>query len=331
MISGRLRRALAVVFVVVCATAAASCNSTSSDAATITYTDASGKHVIHISKDELLTQVKQLQNTKQFKTLLLQAQPPLASETATNTANSSLTAKWLAQLIDQAVIDAQFKAQGLQVTDALRASALNDVRQNFTADAYNAFPKSLQNSLLTGDAHLGALSTSCASGRELSLIFVSTQDQAENVFNQIAKGGDFTKLAAQYSLDPNAKQTGGLFGCLYPGQLPAEAQSAAEQVPFDTVTVPVKTSTGYFLILVRKWDPQAAASNQTLAASAQQAAVARLDAQLQASHVWVNPQFGTWQKVPSQSGGLTFTVVAPQPPSPRSQRERPPSTTTPTT
>jgi parvulin-like peptidyl-prolyl isomerase len=331
MISGRFRRAAAVVFVVVCAAAAASCNSTSSDAATVTYTDTSGAHTIHITTNELLTQVKQLQDTKQFKAVLLQAQPPLANATTNDTANSTLTAQWLAQLIDQAVVDAQFKSQGLQVTGAVRTAALTDLQQRFSADAYNAFPKTLQDSLLTGDAHLLALLSSCPSGRELSLILVRTQADAEGVFNQIAKGGDFSKLAQQYSLDTNAKQNGGIYGCLYPGELPTEAQAAAEQVPFDTVTVPVKTSSGYFLILVRKWDPQAVTSNQTLAQSAQQAATAVLDQRLQGIHVWVNPQFGTWSSVASQSGGRTYTVVPPQAPSPRTQREKPPVTTTPTT
>ena len=83
MISRRIRGAAALFFVLVCAAAAAGCGSTTSDAATITYTDATGKHTIHVSKSDLLNQVKQLQDTKPFRNVLLQAQPPLLSTSTT--------------------------------------------------------------------------------------------------------------------------------------------------------------------------------------------------------------------------------------------------------
>jgi len=162
---------------------------------------------------------------------------------------------------------------------------------------------------------------SCPSGRLVSHILLRTHDDAEAVFNQMVHGADFATLAKQYSIDAQSKQSGGVLGCLYPGEFVAPFESAAEQVPFDTVTVPVHTQFGYHLILVRRWNPQVAATDQSLTQSAQQAATAALDARLNALHVWVNPQFGTWLRQATSSGQSTFTVVPPQAPTPRGQRE----------
>jgi hypothetical protein len=332
MISGRIRRVAVVFFVVVCAAAAASCSSTSSDAATIKYSDGT---VQHISKSDLLAQVKDLQANKDFRSFL-QQNPQASSILSANpdAPSSKLTAIWLTAMVDQALYNEEFKTQGLQVTSNDTTAANNTVQQIFSPAGYKSFPKSFQNSLLTDYSRQSAVLSTCPSGRVVSHILLKTQAEAEAVFNQIASGGDFTKLAQQYSTDTGSKASGGMLGCLYPGEFVAPFQDAAEKDNFDTVTVPVKSQFGYHLILVRKWDPATAASDQTLTQSAQQAATCTHNAELNSVHVWINPQFGSWQQPPPNACGQNqqlATVAPPQAPNPRGQREKPPVTTTPGT
>jgi PPIC-type PPIASE domain len=329
MMSRLLRPFVLVGVLVLGAGVLAGCGSTASDAATITYHDSSGAHTIHITKSELLEQIRQLQDTKPFRALLAQSQPPLASATGSDTAYASLTARWLAQLVDQTVVDAEFKSQGLQVSGAQTAAARADLEQRYSKAAFDAFPKSLQDRLLTGDAHLDAVLTSCASGRLVAHILLRSEQDAIALLNQLKNGADFAALAKQKSIDAQSGQAGGVLGCLYTGEFVAPFQSAAESVPFDTVTAPVHTQFGYHLILVRRWDPRAAASDQNLSQSVQQAATAALDARLNALHVWINPLYGSWTEQTSSSGQKAFTVVAPPVPAPRDQREKPPAVLTP--
>src|SRR5205085_1399529 len=115
----------------------------------------------------------------------------LASATTTDTAKTALSSRWLAQLIDQAVVDAEFKQQGLQITSAQTAAAQSDLEQRYSKPALDAFPKSLRDSLLTGDARLDAVLSSCPSGRLVEHILLRTDADAIAVLNQIKNGGDF--------------------------------------------------------------------------------------------------------------------------------------------
>lgn len=340
MTSGRIRRAVAVAFVVVLGAAtAAGCGSgnTSSDAASVTFNDGT---VEHISKTELLNDVKDLQNSKAFTAFLKSQNASGLVSTQPGTATSALTATWLDQLINQAVVQHQFKKQGLQVTSSDTAAANANLTQLFSDAAYKAFPKGFQNTLLTAYSQRSAVLSSCPSNRVVYHILLKTEDEANAVLEKLAQGGDFSKLAQQYSIDAGSKSTGGLLGCLYEGEFPGDLQAAAELDQPDHVTVPVQVplssqpTPAWSLVLVRQWNPADAAADQTLAQSAQQAANCTVVLALNSVHVKVNPQFGSWQQAPqtpcSQNQQVS-QVAPPQAPSPRSQREKPPTTTTPTT
>jgi hypothetical protein len=115
-----------------------------------------------------------------------------------------------------------------------------------------------------------------------------------------------------------------VLGCLSPGQFVPEFQNAADKLPVNVVSAPVKTQFGYHLILNQPWDPKYAA-NQQIAQGLQQAASGALNARLRALKVHLDPRFGTWGLVQSQTGS-DYRVTPPDEPNPRNQRE--PTTTT---
>lgn len=83
--------------------------------------------------------------------------------------------------------------------------------------------------------------------REVRHILVKTKKQADDIHKQLENGGDFAKLAKQYSQDPASKDDGGKF----------TAQKGATVAPFDKVAFeldtgelsePVKTQFGWHII-----------------------------------------------------------------------------------
>ena len=184
--------------------------------------------------------------------------------------------------------------------------------------------------MIEEQAKLVALEQNCASGRVLYVIAANTQAAAETAFNRIKGGLDFGAVAQALSADPNSGQRGGFVGCLGTGEFIKGLQDAAEAVPFDTVTVPVKTERGYLLVLVRKFDPKSA-SDPAYAPTMASAAQSTLAAAENAAHVWVNPMYGGWGVQPAtQNSPPTCGVVAQTAPAVRSDRNSP-STTTSTT
>jgi foldase protein PrsA len=83
--------------------------------------------------------------------------------------------------------------------------------------------------------------------REVRHILVKTKAKAQQLYDQIAAGGNFAALAKQHSLDPSSKEQGGKF----------TAQKGATVPPFDKaafalktgeVSEPVKTQFGWHII-----------------------------------------------------------------------------------
>jgi hypothetical protein len=329
-----IRRTAVLAIAGACALAASGCSSSANDAATITYDNkASNEHTTnHISTSTLLDQIDQLQSVNEFNKLL--AGGTLGGGQPGVSANSQLTAAWLTQLIRQTVVNDAFSQQKLTVSAADKANALQSVQQNYTdqsnpqkpIDVFSKLPEGLRNRLVDDQAKLSAVLSSCPSGKLVSHILVSTEAEATSLYNQLKAGADFAQLAKSKSIDKASGAQGGALGCLTDGQYVKEFQTAADKLPLDVVSVPVKTQFGYHLILNRKWD-QSFMQNQTIAQSVQQAAGAALNARLAAIKVHVNPRFGTWEKTESQQGA-TYQVTPPNAPTPNTARNQREVTTT---
>lgn len=87
--------------------------------------------------------------------------------------------------------------------------------------------------------------------RELNTrhILVKTAEEAKQIQSRLAKGEDFSDLAKQFSIDPNAKTTGGELGFHPKGTLLPEYEAAAFKLQkVGQVSPVVKTQFGYHII-----------------------------------------------------------------------------------
>jgi len=78
-------------------------------------------------------------------------------------------------------------------------------------------------------------------------ILVKTKEEAEQIKQLLAKGGDFTKLAKKHSICTTAKR-GGDLGEFGPGKMVKAVDNVVFKKPVLKVHGPVKTKFGYHLI-----------------------------------------------------------------------------------
>lgn len=83
--------------------------------------------------------------------------------------------------------------------------------------------------------------------RDVRHILVKTKALADDLYRQLAAGGDFTALAKKYSEDPSSKDKGGKL-TIARGQTVAPFDQTAFLLKVGTVSHPVKTEYGYHLI-----------------------------------------------------------------------------------
>ena len=80
-------------------------------------------------------------------------------------------------------------------------------------------------------------------------ILVKTEQQAQGLKEQLAKGANFQQLAKKHSLCPSGKR-GGDLGEIRPGQMVKAFENVVFKRPLLTVHGPIKTRFGYHLIKV---------------------------------------------------------------------------------
>ena len=89
-------------------------------------------------------------------------------------------------------------------------------------------------------------------------ILLKTDEEAKQVMERLQKGEDFVELAKKYSIDPNAKASGGEIGFHPKGTLLPEYEAAAFKLTkVGQVTGPVKSQFGYHIIRLEGAKPPA--------------------------------------------------------------------------
>ncbi|MCK2005235.1 peptidylprolyl isomerase [[Brevibacterium] frigoritolerans] len=85
---------------------------------------------------------------------------------------------------------------------------------------------------------------------EASHILVEDEKTAKKVAKELAAGGDFAKLAAEYSTDTETADNGGSLGYFGKGDMAEEFEDVAFDLDINKVSEPVKTEYGYHIIKV---------------------------------------------------------------------------------
>lgn len=85
---------------------------------------------------------------------------------------------------------------------------------------------------------------------EASHILVEDEKTAKKVAKELAAGGDFAKLAAEYSTDTETADNGGSLGYFGKGDMVVEFEDVAFNLDKNKVSDPVKTEYGYHIIKV---------------------------------------------------------------------------------
>ncbi|CAH0128467.1 Foldase protein PrsA 1 [Peribacillus frigoritolerans] len=85
---------------------------------------------------------------------------------------------------------------------------------------------------------------------EASHILVEDEKTAKKVAKELAAGGDFAKLAAEYSTDTETADNGGSLGYFGKGDMVEEFEDVAFDLDINKVSDPVKTEYGYHIIKV---------------------------------------------------------------------------------
>jgi parvulin-like peptidyl-prolyl isomerase len=291
---------------------------------------------------------------------------PTTANKDDSSVDSALAANWLQTKIYAAAFGEMFAARNLKTNAADTAAARDSLYQAYGGEAtFKKFPKSLQAELIRQQTLVEAISkdeqgkatpakapteadarayyeahqaelTACAPGKEVSHILVADAATANNLKQQLDAGASFAALAAANSTDTGSAQQGGKLGCLQPNAYVAEFQQAADSAPLNQVVGPVQSQYGFHLILVTPFsasfdDVKEQILQQLQSEAAQSAStdtnaklVAELNRTLNKADVNVDPRYGTWKFDKSKK---QYTVVAPTPPKPRTQREPTPSTT----
>ncbi|MGE8081525.1 peptidylprolyl isomerase [Peribacillus loiseleuriae] len=85
---------------------------------------------------------------------------------------------------------------------------------------------------------------------EASHILVKDEATAKEVAKKLADGGDFAKLAKEYSTDTANASNGGKLGYFGKGEMAPEFEKAAFSLNVNEISDPVKTDFGYHIIQV---------------------------------------------------------------------------------
>lgn len=78
--------------------------------------------------------------------------------------------------------------------------------------------------------------------------FADVKKSADNLYNRVMRGEDFSALAKEYSEDPGSGENGGSLGVFGKGQMVPEFENAAFALPVGGVSKPVRTSFGWHII-----------------------------------------------------------------------------------
>ena len=284
---------LATTAFVAFAVVVSSCGSTSNSAAEI-----GGKK---ISRDELELTITELSDAGQT--------PVVDGEVAGDTARSVLTA-----LLQGAAADVILKKYGQEITKADRDEIAVSVSQNTDTTEFTEHLKNLIIELNAGGLALGRVSAPDAETAAkmydkapaslgvmcVRHLVVKEEAKAKEALAKVLGGADFAEVAGEYSIEPNAKESGGALSgeknaCMllseYQNSFDPDFTAGALLAKPGVATGPVKSSFGYHIILIRPFVEVATDISALLEANA---GVLLLNGYLATTKIKVDSAYGRW-------------------------------------
>ena len=271
----------------------ASCGSTSNSAAEMDGTK--------ISRDELELTITELSDAGQT--------PVVDGEIPGDTARSVLTA-----LLQGAAADVILKKYGQEITKADRDEIAVSVSQNTDTTEFTEHLKNLIIELNAGGLALGRVSAPDAETAAkmydkapaslgvmcVRHLVVKEEAKAKEALAKVLGGADFAEVAGEYSIEPNAKVSGGALSgeknaCMllseYQSSFDPDFTAGALLAKPGVVTGPVKSSFGYHVILIRPFIEVSADVSALLEANA---GVLLLNGYLATTKIKVDSAYGRW-------------------------------------
>ena len=271
----------------------ASCGSTSNSAAEMGGTK--------ISRDELELTITELSDAGQT--------PVVDGEIPGDTARSVLTA-----LLQGAAADVILKKYGQEITKADRDEIAVSVSQNTDTTEFTEHLKNLIIELNAGGLALGRVSAPDAETAAkmydkapaslgvmcVRHLVVKEEAKAKEALAKVLGGADFAEVAGEYSIEPNAKVSGGALSgeknaCMllseYQNSFDPDFTAGALLAKPGVATGPVKSSFGYHIILIRPFVEVATDISALLEANA---GVLLLNGYLATTKIKVDSAYGRW-------------------------------------
>jgi foldase protein PrsA len=216
--------------------------------------------------------------------------------------------KLIEQLGGQKAFDKAVEESGLseeEVTDQIRQQVLQNRIAEKVAEDVEVSEEDLQKFYDdNAETRFGPKATA-------RHILVKEKAKAEDILDQLRKGGDFAQLAQKYSTDPGSAEQGGELPEFGRGQMVAPFDKAVFGAKAGDLLGPVKTDFGYHIIEVlqisqgQSLDEVREEITAELSESKKsEALTAELAKQTSEAEVEVNPRFGTWN---SDKGEVTPT------------------------
>ncbi len=146
---------------------------------------------------------------------------------------------------DDKKYEAQLKTQGLtdeQVQSDIRAQVISEQLFEKVTKDVKVTDEDIQTYYEKNKSQY-----SQAESREVRHILVKTRAQANDIYDQLQKGADFSVLAKKYSQDTGSKQNGGKL-TITKGQTVAPFDQTAFLLKTNVISKPVKTEFGYHII-----------------------------------------------------------------------------------
>jgi peptidyl-prolyl cis-trans isomerase C len=162
----------------------------------------------------------------------------------------------------QEALDNQFKALGM-TADGLRARLMQEATAQSVlqrelgvtvTDAevkkfYDDHPEEFEQPEMVHVRHILLMTIDPATHEKLSDDQIQAKKkQADDILKQLRAGGDFAKLAAEYSEDPGSKDNGGDLPAFSRGQMVPEFEAAAFSLTNNQISDVVTTQYGYHII-----------------------------------------------------------------------------------